>query len=69
MLKIKDEGAECCSVSGYKWQINCSWEFSAGVIHQANVSLNRQLMSQMHTVCFFYSGPFHCVHENGKIME
>lgn len=48
MLKIKDESAECCSVSGYKWQINCSWEFSAGVIHQANVSLNRQLMSQMH---------------------
>lgn len=29
-------------------------------IHQANVPLNQQLMSQTHTVCSFYNGPFHC---------
>lgn len=57
------------SVSGCKLQINCCWEFSADAIHQANVPLNQQLMSQTHTVCSFYNGPFHCADMVEKMRE
>lgn len=60
MLTIKKRAKDALSegTSG-KWTER-NWEFSAGVIYQANVSLNHQLMSQMQTVCFFHSGSYNC---------